>query len=1097
MNNRLCRFALAAGLIAWSLQLSGFAQVQAAAIRGSVVDSSNAVIPGVLISLRNQQIGTHRQTETTPEGFYRVDGLEAGDYEIQLHASGFAVETYTLTVRAGDYVTVTFELSPGPHTDDVIVASPISGVNTTGFTIAGNVGRFQIENLPLNGRNFLELARLEPGISVVSVANAGAFGNNYQRVSVAGAQYLETRVSVDGAILDDRINGGTALNVSQETVQEFSISTFNFDLSTGTTASGAVNIISRRGGNAVTGSSFAYYRDHHLAAYPGLRRDARNPDPFFARRQTGFSLAGPFVKNRLFWFGNLERNDQDGVFAVSNNHAIFSKLDVVESSPLNFNLINLRLDGVLKNNDSVFLRATLDKNNSIAPPGSMISMPSNWFSATTTAGQLHAGITSFVSQKFIADLRFSHSLLNNDLDALAAQQCVVVPACVGVDGPDIQIFEAPAFRIGHHVTVPKQMRSRTSQMVSNLTWQRNSHRLRAGGEWEHLSLNSIHALYEVPQITLWGPADLAKMPASMGLFDRLPASLKDPSAGAPTVVDILQLPLRNFMIGIGDPMQPGPYGHGDAAHPDLLRFYAGDSWTARQGLTLNVGMAYLRRTNIYNRDLPRPAYLMPVLGPELRPPHRGMNSFEPSAGLAWSVNGKENTVVRAGAGIYHDELNFFRPHLERGFLGPAGNGRVVIDGSVAGLSFLSRPTQVTGQDLLRMLPGIRSQLRSKLGDGTNPAITGIEVIKQGERIFEPNHAVPYAIHVSAGIQRKLASNLLVSADFVSRRFLHFGGFHGVFQRDRNRFNRPKVTGVNDSTGEVSFVRDPVIPLCTPEQATALLPADQCSTGPINVYGSGGSYSYRGLHLKLEGRASANLQLTVGYAFAENTGFVEFSEYDDFHSAYGNMADHRRHRLTISAIYELPRLNLRSRMAKALLNDWSVALISQTDSVPPLDTVLAGVDLDGDGINRTLLPGTRRHNTLGQELSASGLRTLVESYNTNINARTRRVMIGSELIEIRPRTPFNQILSPIQLPEHFFSGDSFITQDVRLTRGISLRERLRLSLIGEVFNVFNIANLSGYSNVLNQGNYGQPSTRAGQVFGSGGPRALQFATRLMF
>ena len=99
--------------------------------------------------------------------------------------------------------------------------------------------------------------------------------------------------------------------------------------------------------------------------------------------------------------------------------------------------------------------------------------------------------------------------------------------------------------------------------------------------------------------------------------------------------------------------------------------------------------------------------------------------------------------------------------------------------------------------------------------------------------------------------------------------------------------------------------------------------------------------------------------------------------------------------------------------------------------------------------------------------------------------------------VRPRTPFNQIINPIALPERFSSGDSFLTQDVRLTRAVKISERVRLSLIAEVFNLFNIANLTGFSGVLNQPNYGLPSARAAQVFGTGGPRAIQLAARVVF
>jgi len=102
-----------------------------------------------------------------------------------------------------------------------------------------------------------------------------------------------------------------------------------------------------------------------------------------------------------------------------------------------------------------------------------------------------------------------------------------------------------------------------------------------------------------------------------------------------------------------------------------------------------------------------------------------------------------------------------------------------------------------------------------------------------------------------------------------------------------------------------------------------------------------------------------------------------------------------------------------------------------------------------------------------------------------------------ILNLRPRTPFNQIINPIALPERFSSGDSFITQDVRVTRRIRLAGSTELSLIGEVFNLFNMSNLTGYSGVLNQPGYGQPSARVGQVFGTGGPRAFQFAARLLF
>jgi hypothetical protein len=129
------------------------------------------------------------------------------------------------------------------------------------------------------------------------------------------------------------------------------------------------------------------------------------------------------------------------------------------------------------------------------------------------------------------------------------------------------------------------------------------------------------------------------------------------------------------------------------------------------------------------------------------------------------------------------------------------------------------------------------------------------------------------------------------------------------------------------------------------------------------------------------------------------------------------------------------------------------------------------------------------------VSIADLRRLVDDYNRSVEVSTRTVQTADGSVTIvRPRTPFNQVITPIALPEHFSSGDSFITQDLRLTRRIRIRGPVQVSLTGDVFNLFNVANLTGYSGVLNQPNYGLPSARVGQVFGSGGPRAFQFAAR---
>jgi hypothetical protein len=1086
-----CLAAIALCILPRSILL---AQVPEGTIRGVVTDMTGAVMTTARLRVSQPGFGGGRAVRADTYGAYYITNLEPGDYQLEALAAGFSAEVKHLTLRVGDHLTINFQLRTGSIDEQVHVSSETSGINASEFAVKGSVSQAQIQNLPLNGRNFLELARLEPGVGVVSVPNPGTFANNYSRVSIAGAQYLLTQVSVDGVTVDDRMNGGTAQNFSQETVQEFQVERFSFDPASAMSGTGGINIVSRHGTNDLHGSAFVFYRDHNMAAYPGFHRNLKYRDPFFSRKQLGFRIGGSLKKDRIFWFTNFEHDWQTAALAVQNNHPIFSKLDVIYPSPLTFNQFNLRVDTKVGNANSAFLRVSQDKNSNVAPASVGIFMPSNWVSSQNSAFQIQGGHTAVLNSRIINDLRYAYSYLHSHSDPVTSQNCSDPVVCIGVGGPEILPFDDPAFHIGNRPAAPLAISPTTNQLLELLTWQRNGHLLRFGGNWERVSLHGYREIYEPAQITLWGPTNLLQSPS---LYNALPVSLRDPTAPPPTLGDILQLPLRSFITGTGNVRFPGPYHSDSRSHSNLLRFHAQDSWSVRRGLTFIFGAAYSYQTNIYNQDLKRPAYLAPIFGGDLRPPHGGGSVIDPSAGLAWNVRNKSKTVIRGGGGIYHDKVDFFVPILERGALGPSGNQRVPVDGSVVGLSFLSTPTTFRGQDLLPLLPSIRSTLASKVGNGMDPTVSTVQVIKQADQLFGPDHTTAYAIHGNVGIQQEITPTLSLSADYVIRRYVHVGGFQGVFSVDQNRFNRPHVIGVDPNTGVVSFVRDPVIPLCTAAQVAALSPQDQCSTGAITAYGADANYRYQALQVRLDKRFSSRFQFTASYTLAKNTGFVAVTQYNNPALDYGNVGT-PRHMLIASGVYETPDVRSQSHILRGLFNGWTISFVSEADSVPPLDTTLSGLDFDGDGISTTLLPGINRHNLLGQGLKESELRTFVAQYNAMVAAHTRTITNpGGTQTVIMPRTPFNQIISPVVLPAKISPGDSFISQDIRLTKKFNITERVRLSLIGEVFNLLNIANLTGYSSVLNQPNYAQPSARAGQAFGTGGPRAFQVASRVEF
>src|SRR5258708_17162096 len=207
----------------------------------------------------------------------------------------------TASVEAGSTTTADFVLRLGDVKESVTVDSASPQIRYDSHSVGGVITGAEIQNLPLKGRSFLELAKLEPGVQP-----PWRSGGNKTQVPVLGApggpSGSGTRVTVDGGSTMAVGSFSSALGFSQEVVQEFQISTVNLDLSTGLTNNGAINVVPRSGSNDLHGSGFYFFRDHNLTAYPGLKRDAANPDPFFQRRHVCYHAGGPSRPKQLVLF---------------------------------------------------------------------------------------------------------------------------------------------------------------------------------------------------------------------------------------------------------------------------------------------------------------------------------------------------------------------------------------------------------------------------------------------------------------------------------------------------------------------------------------------------------------------------------------------------------------------------------------------------------------------------------------------------------------------------------------------------------------------------------------------------------------------------
>jgi hypothetical protein len=1048
------------------------AQVPTGTIAGVVRDPGGAAVAGAAVKVVNLATNAARTETSSAQGDYSFPALPAGEYELSMEVERFQRMVRTASVAAGETTTADFALRLGNVKDSVTVDGVSPQISYDSHSLGGVIAGHEIQNLPLNGRSFLELAKLEPGVQPPTRT-----ANNETLVPVLGApgglSGRGTRVTIDGgSIMAFPPNFASAMGFSQDVVQEFQISTVNFDLSTGLTCTGAISVATRSGGNDLHGSAFFFFRDHNLSAYPGLQRIPTSPDPFFQRRQFGFAVGGPIRRDRLFFFGNWERNEQRGVVATTLFGGDFAHVSRITPSPLFGNLLSFRLDSHLSGKHTAFLRYSHDgsrafgSNASLANGFSTNTYPSNWSRQLVWADQSLLGVTSVLRPTLVNDFRFSYFFLSADQFPAQEQDC---PGCLAIGAPMISIPQA-GVTIGQSST--SLVAGRRFHLNDSVAWQRSTHRARFGVDWEHNRGDALTFANEPVTLTLFTPDQVRNYNTAATLRIPLPPAFN-------TLDDILQLPMQSIMVGIGDPRVP--QANGSLVRTwNTARLYIQDTWRLHQRLTLNYGLAW--NVDLYgNHDLRKPQLLAPILGAGgLGPTRIQWKNYSPALGLAWAPLRDRKTVVRAGAGVFYD-YSFGMADVERALLGPPGLGLQPIAGTAiantlpgvpgfavgAPLNVVGNPTLFTGADLLSILAAIRAGLASNLANA-HPSLQQIQITKQGSGLSLVDQKTPSAQHFNLGVQREIARDFVLSTDFVFRHFIHVGlGPGGI---DLNHF---------------MSVRGPVIPKCMgPQQQND--PQAQCSNGPISVAVATSNQTYKGLLLRADKRFSHGFQILGSYALSSDIGTpgsgagnptfgganVPGLNLDNWHQKNAPLTIDYTHILNLAGVVRLP-----GRFDLGLNFSYSCA--------PPFSPVVGsgptGIDFNGDGTFGDLLPGT----TAGQfnrGLGSADLARLVDQFN--------QTYAGTA-------DPHGRMIPRITLPASYSFDHGFQSLDLRLSRTFAVREKWRVSVIGEAFNLYNAANLSGYSNDLTGPAFGQPTARFTQLFGSGGPRAFQLAMRVSY
>jgi hypothetical protein len=334
-------------------------------------------------------------------------------------------------------------------------------------------------------------------------------------------------------------------------------------------------------------------------------------------------------------------------------------------------------------------------------------------------------------------------------------------------------------------------------------------------------------------------------------------------------------------------------------------------------------------------------------------------------------------VIHAGSGIYYDYFFQYQIDTERALLGSPTSGRQTIAGGAIGnslttipgvdagtpLNFTGNPTRFTGADFVSILPSVRAQLASNLANADG-SLTSVEILKQvagpTNILFPANVPSWSSQHVNVGLQRELAPDFVLSADFVFRHFIH-GGM-GISGLDLNHFNS---------------VRGPVIHRCLGNQQND--PRALCSSGPIQVWQSSSNQTYKGVLVRAEKRLRRHIQMLTSYAWSSNIGTpgggaanpnAPFApsglDLDHWHQPSRPLITDYTHILNLGGVLQLPR-------------HFDLSLNFSYSSAPPFSPFVGAIDFNGDGTVGDLLPGT----SLGQFNRGTGradLVRLVDQFN---------------------------------------------------------------------------------------------------------------------
>jgi len=973
-----------------------------ATITGTVTDPAGAVVPAASVVVHNTDTAADRSLVTNEAGIYNATFLQPGHYDINVSKQGFTkVDRKGILLEVGRTLTLDFALTVQSGADTVTVTAETPVVDTEKTEVSQEVGQSLVENLPIVGRRWDNFVLLTPGVTT----DGGL-------VSYRGISGLYNNNSVDGAnnnqafFSEARGRSTTPYTYSQDSIQEFQVSSSNYSSEFGQAAGGVVNAVTKSGTNTVHGDLFYYLRYPSLNALdPFNKSQGLFTQPVHQQQQFGGSVGGPAIRNKLFYFFTYDGSRK--VFPIIYTSTAFPNAGSTLACPAPAIITAAQCaaaNGFLKSLVGVFprtgvgdvafgkldyqlnsknhLSAAFDWNNYHAPNSynSLTSVNNNSVSANAN--------TFTHTRIFVAnwDSTFTNSMVNNFRFQWGVDDEV---AGANSGGPSIGITNIDTYGMNIALPRPAFPDEHRLQFSDTLSWTKGTHQIKAG-----FDLNYIHELL----INLFqggGSYSYSGANAFNGwVEDVFGANVGDGLTG---------LHFTSFNQ-VNDPITGA--GKDDFHDTDVAGFVE-DRWKFRPNLTLNLGVRY--EIQLIPQP-PRPNTLTPLTTLSTSVINTDSNNFGPRIGLAYEPF--KGTVVRAGYGMFYGKTSNSTWYAMR------------VENGVFQQTYTCNPTscpQLSFPNLIFTPPGPTPQ--APFAGALTPHVTTFTPPSATQLVHgvQPDFVNPLIHEGELTVEKQLPGNMSISVGYVFSRGLHLPSF---VDGNVGPATSTHTYDVLSSTGSL-LLQD-----TEPFYTTRLNP----QTGIILLGRSNVNSWYHGGILTLRKPMSHGFEFLVNYTYAKSiddgavaggagisgTFFGTVPTADPYNQRRENALSDldQRHRFTSSIVYR-PEMfrKLSNKAARAIFDGWALSTVETFASNQPLPSSLLQINgFPGGGVDSGLTGGAISYTG-----GTSGFR-------------------------------------PTWVGRNVWPGHPLYNVDLRIMRDFAVRERIHLQMLGEAFNVFNHTNI---------------------------------------